>query len=270
MQVAMAGAMAAVPASILALIQAYGWRGAFVALAVILAGGLLPLVTFVYRQSPRDVGQFADGNRSPPTHHRSQVADGMTLAAAMRQRAYWIMLLAAAMWALVGTGMIFHLEALFAVHGFGQQESARALAYLALSMATRQIGGGLWADRLAMRWLVVTALGAIALSSGLLAAGRPTWLEASYALFGCGQGMMTIVAGTAWARYFGRAHLGAIRGTSLTAAVGASAIGPLAMGMSVDYFGSFAPSLWLFAAVSTAIAIAGCWATPPRHLETGP
>ncbi len=69
---------------------------------------------------------------------------------------------------------------------------------------------------------------------------------------------------TVWARYFGRKHLGKIRGMSLTAAVGASAIGPVIMGVSADYLGGFADSLWLFAALSAVCAITACWASPPR------
>jgi cyanate permease len=60
--------------------------------------------------------------------------------------------------------------------------------------------------------------------------------------------------------------LGRIRGTSLTAAVGASAIGPVLMGVSADYLDGFAPSFWLFAAVMCAIVLASFWATPPRNV----
>jgi MFS family permease len=89
-------------------------------------------------------------------------------------------------------------------------------------------------------------------------------LSLGYGVFGCAQGMMSVVSGTVWARYFGRKHLGKIRGMSLTAAVAASAIGPVVMSVSADYFGGFAGSLWLFAAMSVLCAITACWASPPR------
>jgi MFS family permease len=95
-------------------------------------------------------------------------------------------------------------------------------------------------------------------------------LALGYGLFGCAQGIISVVSGTVWARYFGRKHLGKIRGLSLTAAVAASAIGPVIMGISADYFGGFADSLWLFAALSVMCAISACWASPPRSTKRRP
>jgi cyanate permease len=86
-------------------------------------------------------------------------------------------------------------------------------------------------------------------------------LVLGYSIYGLGQGLKSILANTAWARFFGREHLGKIRGTSLTAAVGASAIGPVVMGISADYCGGFAPSLALFAGMAVLSGVAGCWAT---------
>ena len=42
-----------------------------------------------------------------------------------------------------------------------------------------------------------------------------------------------------------------------------SSLGPLVMGISTDYLGGFAPSLWIFAGFAGIISIAGFWATPP-------
>jgi len=264
MAVAMACAMAFVPAGIVALIDTYGWRGAYLAIAAVLAGGLFPLVALVYRESPRDIGQYPDGERvllsgKPPSVNLF----GMTVAEATQHRAYWILLAATATWALIGTGFVFHLEAIFQSHGLGKSASTRALSYMAMAMATAQIGGGLLADRLPLRWLVVSAVGLISVSCVMLATHHTPILVPSFAVYGLAQGLMTIIAGTAWARYFGRTHLGKIRGMSLTAAIAGSSLGPLLLGVSDDYLGGFTPSLWLFAGLAMTVAIASFWATPP-------
>ena len=276
MQVGMAGALAVVPAGIVLLIDTFGWRGAFLALAAMVACALLPPILLFYRESPSELGQFSDGdprcfeNKPDSVVHAAgssvHVAVwGMDLKQAMQHRAYWILLAAAAVWALIGTGLVFHLDAIFQSNGMGVRESTRAMTCLAIAMGAMQVIGGLMADRLPMRWLVSTAIGLIAVSCTMLSVGQGTTFIAAYAVYGVAQGLNTIIAATAWTRYFGRAHLGRIRGVSLTAAIAGSSVGPLMMGVSADYLGGFTPSLWLFTAMAAVIAIAGIWATPPEE-----
>ena len=264
MQLSMAGAMAFVPAGIVLLIETFGWRGAYLSMGAILAAGLLPLLAVVYRESPGAVGQFPDGVRAALSGKPlREGAVGLTLPQARQHRAFWILLAATATWSLIGTGLVFHLEAIFLAHGLDQSASKWSMTCVAIGMGAAQISGGLLADRVALRGLVVSAVGLIAVSCVMLASGSVEILIPSFAVYGVGQGLMSIVAATGWARYFGRAHLGKIRGMSLTAAIAGSSLGPLLMGVSGDYLGSFVPAFWVFAGLATAIAIAGFWTTPP-------
>jgi len=269
----MAGALALVPVGIVILIDAFGWRGAFLAIGAIIACVLIPLLLFFYRQSPSEMGLLPDGDLAPGrgpllSGEGQDVASydpawGMDVKEARQHRAFWILLAAGATWALIGTGLMFHLEAIFHSRGMGVAESARALSCLAIGMGTMQILGGLLADRLSLHWLLGLAIGLMAVSCAILATGEGGTLIVAYALYGAAQGIKTIVAATAWARYFGRAHLGKIRGISLTAAIAGSSVGPLIMGISADYLGGFTPALWLFAALATVVSITGFWATQP-------
>ena len=135
---------------------------------------------------------------------------------------------------------------------------------LAIAMGAAQLIGGVSADRFQLRWLLVAAFGLIAASGVMLAMGVAEILIPSFAVYGIGQGLMSIVAATGWARFFGRAHLGKIRGMSLTAAIAGSSLGPLMMAVSADYLGGFGPALWCFAGLAGVIAVASFWATPPR------
>ena len=265
-QIAMAGASAIIPTAIVLLIEAVGWRGAYGVFAAIIAGCFLPLMALFFRQSPRDMGQIPDGMRFHAAQRDKPFSFGneFTVSEAMQHRAYWLLLGATAVWSLIGTALIFHLVALFQASGFNVQDSTRAITVMALVTAMTQLVGGILADRLAMRWLLVTAMTLMGLCCVILA--EPTDLSTlmlGYGVFGCGQGIISVVTGTAWARYFGRTHLGKIRGLSLTVAVAASAIGPVIMGVSADYLGGFGHSLWFFAGLSVVCALSTCWATPP-------
>lgn len=262
MQICMAFATAHVPATILELIDFYGWRGAYLALATVLSVGLLPIVVLAYRQSPEEMGMHPDGAHSAASE-RPLSQQGMTLLEASKVPAYWILLSATSLWGLVGSGIMFHLDSIFASHGLGTDVSVPAIYFLAIAMGTMQVLGGYCTDRVPMARILVSALLSMASCCGILAVDHPDWLTMGCILFGLGQGLMTIVAGTAWARFFGRAHLGRIRGTSIMAGVGGSSVGPLLMGLSIDYQHSFSTALWLFAVFCAGVGLAAFWAHPP-------
>jgi MFS family permease len=266
-QIAMAGTTAVIPTAIVLLIESVGWRGTYGVFAVIIAGGFLPLMAIFFRQSPREIGQIPDGMRFHAAQRYKPFSYGneFTVAEAMRHRSYWVVLGTTTIWSAIGTGLIFHLVALFQATGLTAQDSTHAMTVMCLMTAITQLVGGVLADRLAMRWLLVTAF--VLLAGACVVLTNPvdmSTLSLGYGIFGCAQGMMSVVSGTVWARYFGRKHLGKIRGMSLTAAVAASAIGPVIMSVSADYFGGFGGSLWLFATMSVLCATTACWASPPR------
>ena len=266
-QIAMAGASAIIPTAIVLLIESVGWRGAYGVFAAIIAGCFLPLMAIFFRQSPREMGQIPDGMQFHASQRYKPFSYGneFTVGEAMQHRAYWLLLGTTAAWSLIGTALIFHLVALFQANGFRVQDSTRAITIMALTTAATQLVGGILADRLTMRWLLMTAMSLMGLCCVILT--EPTDLSTlmlGYGVFGCGQGIISVVSGTVWARSFGRTHLGKIRGLSLTVAVAASAVGPVIMSVSADYLGGFGHSLWFFAGLSVVCAVSALWATPPR------
>ena len=78
------------------------------------------------------------------------------------------------------------------------------------------------------------------------------------------QAITGVVSGTIFIRYFGRKHIGKIRGSVFSAMVAGSALGPFVMGYLYEQLGSFNPSLWLFAGSFLAVTILTMLATPPK------
>ncbi|MEM9352789.1 MAG: MFS transporter [Planctomycetota bacterium] len=274
MQLGMAGSIAVVPSGIATLIDQFGWRGAYVALAAGIAAVLVPLVLLFYREVPHEVGEVRDGRRASLARLRKRGVEadphpsrGYTLSEARTTHAYWMLLLAAATWAGIGTGLIFHINALFGELGLSTDEAKIALTVLACGMAAMQVLGGLLADRLPGRLMLAAAVAAIAATCFSMAGLGKPGAFVGYALFGLGQGTMTVIVGTIWPRYFGRTHLGKIRGTSLTAAIAGSSLGPLVMGVSADYLGGFTPSLWAMGLFAAAVCVASLTAANPGPIE---
>jgi MFS family permease len=130
--------------------------------------------------------------------------------------------------------------------------------------AVFQIGGGMVADRVPLRWMTFGALGLYAVAIGALIYVPSAYVVWVYIfILGLAQGLFGGLGNTVWVRYFGRKHLGKIRGSVWTAAVAGSSVGPFLMGISYDLSGDFFISLASFAVVLFGLAIAGLWATPP-------
>lgn len=274
-------AMGGVPWVALGLISAYGWRSAYVVLGAAVWMLVLPLVVLIFRNRPEEVGQAIDGDdvaqaeasmatpdlslpadREPPSESLNDV--GFTLFEAKRERSFWILLLGTATWTMVGTAIVFAIVPLFKSRGLTEVHAATAFTLQTVAQGIMQLGGGFLLRFASIRRLLALALCGIGASAAMLAMGWTWIMTPAFIIYGAGQGLMTIVAGTSWAHYFGRKHLGKIRGASMMAAVGGSSIGPVVLGVSYDYLGGFEPGLWVLAGLSAAIALAAPLATPPN------
>lgn len=272
MQLSVAASIALVPLGLRSLIESIGWREAYAAMGIGMAVGVLPLLWFFYREHPQwDGSEASDAATHRSLRESSEVAKGrgdsgsLDLKAAMQTRVFWIFMLATCVWSLVGTGLIFHLDALLAARGLDPDRIAWATPVMAACMAISQLVGGVLADRMDIRWHMTGALAIVGCACLMLANCMGMTLVAAYGCYGLAQGLMSVASMTGWAKYFGRAHLGRIRGTALTAAISGSAVGPVIMGASVDWLGAFEPSLWLMAATTGALALVAPLATPPER-----
>ena len=271
MQFGMAASMALVPVSLMLLIDAVGWRSAYAAIGITLLVGLFPLLVIAYRERPSDVGQRMDGDPTPLSggerlgaglsisQRALRLVDAdnppsLNLHEALRTRMFWLLLVATGVWSLIGTGLIFHLESLLQAHHLTPAQTAWATPVMAISMAVMQLASSTLIDNFAIRKLISAALLCTAITCTILATTSGFSALAAYAVFGIGQGLMTVVSSASWAQYFGPAHLGRIRGTSMTVGISCSAMGPLVMGASADLLGGFNPSLWLFTTVAIVVA----------------
>ena len=86
-------------------------------------------------------------------------------------------------------------------------------------------------------------------------------------LMGVSQGLYFGASNPLWARYFGRLHLGKIRGALMTVIVASSSLGPLIAGLVRDGTGSFDAALLGFLIVPWPLAIGCLWAAPPTRAD---
>ena len=259
-----------VPVGVLAIINQVGWRGTYMLAGAVVLGVMLPLALFIYIGRPEDIGETVEGVKVTQTIvnakvHKSATEKEFTLREAMSSRAYWILLLSWIAWAAISTAITFNLLPIFSELGFSEEAAAVFFSLLMIVAAIFQILGGALADRIALRWLAFVAMGLYSLAIGALIVLPPDAGIVSYTItLGIGLGLFGGLTNTVWVRYFGRTHLGKIRGSVWTASVAGSSVGPFLMGIAFDHFGNFQSSLIVAACVLAVFAVTGLWATPPK------
>jgi MFS family permease len=270
MNVGVAAAVGIVPGLILSLINAVGWRWAYATLGFIVWAMMFPMLATVFRNRPEDVGQLPDGlNAATVTAQTEETRRQIdfaayTLPAALRTRAYWITVCLAVAWAMIVTGITFNVIPLFESKGLTAEMATASFTTLATALAITQIMGGYLADRMSLNWLALGSAICLTVGVAILLQLESMTQAHAYAVFmGAGQGLLGAVQSTLWVRYYGRLHLGKIRGSTITASVAGSSLGPFIMGATFDLSGSYNTSLWLFLILLIPLIVATPFATPP-------
>ena len=284
-------AFALIPGVIQTRVETFGWRSTYRQIAVVVLVTGLPVMWWLFRNRPEELGQHLD-NRRPdapqrpseprieshpavPTPGRLSSAASLTFAQAVSHRTFYLLAFITSWWAMTGTGVMFYLYPIASQCGLADAQTNRLFVIFGMAMLLGQLFGGVVVDY--VRVHLPLAIGALALSIGLglvtaavgnVISDRHLALRGFAALFGGGQGLLIAVTSAAWVKYYGRDALGKIRGTVWCVTVAGSGLGPLWLGFAIERHGDFQPALnWMTLGMLTAAAMAW-WATPPRVAES--
>ena len=193
-----------------------GWRDAWFVLGVMVwVIALLP-VSLLIAQRPEDVGLHPDGDESEEEADESasqQEEPAWTLKEAMKTPALWILAVATGLLFLMQAGTNTHAAAFFRDQGLTATTAGLGIS---LNAAFLGVGGIVWGrvvESVPARFVMAAVALVMAVASALFIT-TDTAIEAyAYsALFGFGLGGMLTIPPVAYADYFGRQSLGAIRG----------------------------------------------------------
>ena len=113
--------------------------------------------------------------------------------------------------------------------------------------------------------MLLLLCGALALAPQV---GGPQMMLVYGGLFGIFQGMQGAIQGSVYAHYFGREHIGSIKGFVTTLSVAGTAFGPFLFAVGLEVLGSYVPTLLLCALLPLTVAVAALFIKPPQATLT--
>lgn len=242
------------------LIATLDWRMAYHILGLIICVVLIPLSIFIIRGRPGEMGLLPDGK--PPgkgqvemqSTEGSQAGASWTLSAALRTKAFWLIVGALGL-AFVGAGSVLaHLIPFLQDKEVSPQMASTILALtIGVSIISRVIAGYI-VDRVPIKYVLslcfLLQIGGLAL---LLASGSMTMVWAFVIIFGLAMGGMFALEPLLVSQYFGLTSFGAIYGGLWVFVTLGFAGGPPLAGYIFDITGSYDLAFIIFI-VATLVA----------------
>ena len=257
-----------------ALIEAYGWRAAWMILGVSIPLLIVPLSLFVMRRRPEDHGLEPDGGAGdgrPPSKARaaSMAMQGVrwTRRTALRTRSLWLLSAAFSLGSMGLSALFLHLVPYLSDGGLSAGQAASIFGMVGLAGLISKPLWGLALDRFNTSYCAACEF--LLMGFGLFAitiVEHVLVLHVAVFVLGLGIGGVSTVQEVIWADYFGRATIGMIRGLTRPFTVLASAGGPVFAALAYDTRGSYEPAFYVFIATyvaAAAVILVTPYPTPP-------
>jgi MFS family permease len=166
---------------------------------------------------------------------------------------------------MFSTAFAFHLISILGAQGLSSTEAAANFVPQTITAIAATLLLGALVDRIDPRWGVVVSMVAMAATMVFLPFVQPGFLGVVFGLLlGVGIGALRGVEAAAYLRYFGRGHLGTIRGIATSIGLTSTALGPVYFAVGLGVTGSYiGPSVWAALAPIAVVIAALVVKTPP-------
>jgi predicted MFS family arabinose efflux permease len=253
------------------LLNVSDWRTTLVVLGLVNLGLCVPLYIGV-------INPKADA----PAHTPASVAGNTALAGepvvhwALRQPAFWGLLVAFTVYYGMFSGLSFHLYELLLERGLGSTTVVSVIALIGPAQVAGRIVVWRFAERASVRVVGRVVVLAFPVAIALLLVLPPGFggLAVFAVIYGAANGVITIVRGVAIPEMLTREAYGAINSVLAIPATVARAISPLAIALLWAASGSYT-SVLVATLIGSALVVAGFWFaaaqapphTPPQGAE---
>ncbi|ARN56049.1 MFS transporter [Sedimentisphaera salicampi] len=247
-----------------------GWSSTYIALSAAVGIGMSIIAFVMFRDNPEDCGMHVDGPNYQKAREKSgEVADeyfDFTRSQAVKTVEFWIYTFAVALSALLTTSISFHTEAIGMEAGLTAQQAFGLYMPMSFFSAFSNLLGGYFSDKVKMKKILFIFM--IAITFAII--GTANW-DKLYgrvmfmAGFGTSGGLFNTLRTVAWARFFGRKHLGAINGLTMSMLVISTAAGPWLFSLLKGFFGTYSNVLLSFTVFPIIIFISAFFTGNPQE-----
>ncbi|MDP2324579.1 MAG: MFS transporter [Gammaproteobacteria bacterium] len=235
-------------------ITAYGWRTAYVIVALAVATVGILSIGIVVRESPESMGLQPDGDERPAETRPGAIPQaavsetGFPLSDTMRQNHFWLMLAAFLLVGMVVQSLILHLVPMLVMRNVEPMRAAQAQSMVAAALIVGRLAAGIlmdrfFAPRVAVAFLVGPVVGIVLLASG--ASGSAAFIAGM--LTGLAAGAEVDVTAYLASRYFGLKYFSRIYAWYYSAYSAGAGIGPLLTAQAVEHYGDYTEILYIYA-----------------------
>lgn len=240
------------PAYVTGAIEDYGWRGGYLALALLPIVIVLPLVLIWFREKRRP-----DAAGKPIHEGIVEIEqEGLPLQSAARTPRFWLIGISFLLFSTCISGFIASFIPMLTDAGQTRVEAASMAGVIGISVIVGRMVMGVLLDYIRASYLTVAimllpALGCLLWSFN--SASTEFALLAAISVGLAGGAEFDLIAYMA-SRYFGLKHYGSVYGVLFSFVIAGAAIGPLLFGFGFDAVGTYGPAL-LYSSVVIAVGI---------------
>ena len=240
------------PLILTGIVDNSGWRTGYFSLGVFVLVLIIP-VSFFMRRTPEDYGLLPDGVDDYDDHVSSDIPESefrpFNRSEAINTSSFWFLAFG---FTLIAAGLacvLIHAIPFSQESGFARTVGAIGISVNGLANLSSKPVWGFAMQRFHPRFLVMVAYSISSIGVALMLLSGPIslipMLLAGFSLYGFGFGGTIPLSESLWARYFGRAHIGSIRGITQPIRILGTAVAPVLVGLLFDITDTYRPGFVL-------------------------
>ncbi|WP_157726647.1 MFS transporter [Thalassotalea crassostreae] len=241
-------------------IELYTWREAYIAIGVLILCLAFPIVKWVFKEQPSDLGLHPDGDSAAEVEQQAlknandnakdkNVKIGFTAKEALKQKTFWLMFASFVITGLTTSTLLVHLVPMMMDQGLTLKQAVGTFAYLGMSIIGGRLLAGYLMDKFFAPFVVVVFMFGPVIGLAAFAMGATGEAAAlCTGLIGIAIGAEFDVMAYFTSRYFGQRSFGVIYGYGYSGFKLGASIGPLIMGIAYDVNGRYTEVLWAMSA----------------------
>ena len=229
------------PLILTGVVDNFGWRTGYFSLCALVLILVIP-VSFFMRRTPEDYGLLPDGVDDYDDHVSSDIPESefrpFNRSEAIKTSSFWLLAFGFAFIAAGLACVLIHAIPFSQESGFARTVGAIGISVNGLANLSSKPVWGFAMQRFHPRLLVMAAYTISSIGVSLMLVSGPIslipMLLAGFFLYGFGFGGTIPLSESLWARYFGRAHIGSIRGITQPLRILGTAVAPVLVGLLFD------------------------------------